>query len=81
MLERVAWGKRRSTDGNIAPARLGLIEDPVGRFAIRPAFATPPLAVDAQSPDYFLDSSETGRSVVRRLVPLYLLLLQSEAFR
>ena len=38
------------------------------------------LVVHTQGPDDFVDSSETSRSIVRRLVPLYLLLLQSETF-
>ena len=38
------------------------------------------LVVNAQGPDDFLDSSETGRGIVRGLVPLYLLLFQAEAF-
>ena len=43
MLERVAWGKRRSTDGNIETDRLGLIEHSIDVAAVFESLVAVPL--------------------------------------
>ena len=43
MLERVAWGKRRSTDGNIKTDRLGLLEHSIDVAAVFESLAAIPL--------------------------------------